>query len=237
MIKNDPNLFYVNGSFEEHNPSWDSADSEWKAKLVTDAIRWNNLVPASIVEIGCGAGAILSSLRRHFPHTYLSGFDIAPGAAKFWAHHTDLSIEFTLGDFLEINSRRFDLLLMLDVIEHLANPHDFLSRAAKHADHFLFHIPLDLSAASVLREQPLVQSRRKVGHIHYFTKRLALELLEECGYEVLYVRFSGAYLRPRNTLGGKVANWIRWIIFSFNREVGVRLLGGDTLVVLARVRI
>ena len=38
--------------------------------------------------------------------------------AKFWAHHSDRSIEFTLDDFLVINSRRFDLLLMLDVIEH-----------------------------------------------------------------------------------------------------------------------
>jgi SAM-dependent methyltransferase len=232
----DPQSFYVNGSFEEKNPTWDAEDSEWKTNLVIQTLRANGVVPTSILEVGCGAGAIIASLRHHFPKAYLAGSDIAPGAQKFWKLHSALSIDFILGDFLETNTRRFNVLLLLDVIEHVANPHEFLRKAAKHAEFFVFHIPLDLSVASVLRETPLIHVRRKVGHIHYFTKCLALELLVECGYEVIYTQFSGAHLRQCNSWRRKVAANIRNIVFTLNRNVGVRLLGGDTLVAMARRR-
>lgn len=232
MIGSDPARFYLDGEYEQRNPSWDVEDSQWKAMQVADLLARHRLRPRSLVEVGCGAGAVLTALRAPLPDTELHGWDIAPGAARFWASHE--GIRFMQGDFLAAPQPPFDVVLLLDVIEHLANPHEFLSRLAPCAAHLVLHIPLDLSAASVIRESPLLEVRRGVGHIHYFTRRIALELLAECGYEVVEARFTGAHLRPRATIGGKLASGVRRLVFAFDRDLGVRLLGGDTLIVLAR---
>ena len=115
-------------------------------------------------------------------------------------------------------------------------PTTFCHGCGRSGSYLLLHIPLDLSAASVLRETPLLAQRRGVGHIHYFTRGLALELLSECGYEILETSYTGAHLRQRRGLGGRLASMVRRVVFALNRDMGVRLLGGDTLLVLARPR-
>lgn len=232
MIQSDPALFYLDGDYEKSNPSWDAEDSHWKAEQVAGLLARSKLVPRDLVEVGCGAGGVLAALRPHLPEAILHGWDIAPGAARFWPAHA--GIKFTLGDFLSESHSRFDVLLLLDVLEHVANPHDFLTRLAPCAEYVVLHFPLDLSVASVLRESPLLMQRRNVGHIHYFTRGLAIELLTECGYEIIDASFTGAHLRPRASFSGKIATLLRRAVFSMGREFGVRLLGGDTLIVLAR---
>ena len=232
MMKSDPAEFYTDGSYERLNPDWDTADSVWKAGLVVSMLHRHHLRPASVTEVGCGAGAVLSALRSSLPDARLHGWDIAHGVDRFWQRQQ--GIGFTRGDFLAEAKEPVDLLLLLDVIEHVANPHDFLSRLRPFGRHLLLHIPLDLSAASVLRETPLLAQRRGVGHIHYFTRGLALELVTECGFEVIEATYSGAHLRKRCGLSGRLASVLRRLVFAMNRDWGVRLLGGDTLLVLAR---
>jgi hypothetical protein len=60
---------------------------------------------------------------------------------------------------LKRDSLNCEVLMMLDVIEHLADPHDFLSKLHGKAKYYVFHIPLDLSAVSVFRETPLLYVR------------------------------------------------------------------------------
>ena len=226
---------YLGEDYARANPSWDIEDSPWKAEQVVRMIRRHELAPASIAEIGCGAGAILAGIRRHFPDAGLYGYDIAPGAASFWDRYTSARIEFTLGDFFQLSRRRYDLLLVLDVIEHMANPFDFLVRLGGHANHHLFHIPLDLSALSVFRETPLLHVRKKVGHLHYFTKGLALTMLEEAGYQVVDAFYTGAgFTAPQRGWLAKIAGIPRRLFGLIAKDAVVRLFGGETLMVLAR---
>lgn len=228
---------YLDKTYLDHNPSWDIEDSPWKVGQLLRMIRRHHLKPASIAEIGCGAGGILAGLRIHFPEAQLYGFDIAPGAAQFWGRHASARIEFALGDYFACSTRRYDLILVLDVVEHLANPFEFLSRLAGHAEDYLFHFPLDLSAFSVLRETPLLHVRRKVGHIHYYTKGLALAMLEESGYEVVDACYTGAgFTAPQRGWLSRLAGVPRRLVHAVAKDVGVRLFGGETLMVLARHR-
>lgn len=225
---------YLGTQYAERNPTWDLEDSPWKARQVLRLIQAQGLGPRQVVEVGCGAGAVLAELRSALPDAELHGYDIAPGAERFWAQHASANIDFTLGDFLEVNRVHYDLLLLLDVIEHITDPFDFLGKLRPHAEHFILHIPLDLSAASVLRESPLLFVRRKVGHIHYFTKGLAFELLEECGYIVIDWFYTGAaFAGPQRTWKTKLASLPRRLAYAINKDAGVRLLGGETLMVLA----
>jgi hypothetical protein len=125
---------------------------------------------------------------------------------------------------------------MLDVFEHVRDPFTFLEESKQFSDYFIFHIPLDLSAFSVLRGSPLMNVRKKVGHLHFYTKDLALETLHECGYELIQWRYTGASLNsPNRRLKTKIASIPRKLFYAINKDFGVRLFGGETLLVLARV--
>jgi hypothetical protein len=234
---NSPEYRYISPDYLERNPTWHAEDSPWKAGLVTEVLQNQGLVPGSICEVGTGAGGILAELRRSYPRAELFGYDIAPDAARFWKDHEKANIHFRLGDFFELNERTYDVVLTLDVIEHVADLFAFLSRLRGAADHHVFHIPLDLSALSVLREKPLLEKREKVGHVHYFTKNLTLSLLRECDYDVVEWRYSGAaFNAPRRTLRKRLLAAPRRLFYALNKDWGVRALGGETLIVLARGR-
>ncbi|MFZ2170325.1 MAG: methyltransferase domain-containing protein [Methylococcaceae bacterium] len=229
---------YESGKYFENNPTWDEEDSPWKALQVRKLMSRNQLAPRSIVEVGCGAGGVLAALYDSLPEsTKFVGYEIAPDACSFWGKHKDKGINFLLGDFLLEKNLHFDVLMLLDVVEHVPNPFDFLTAMSGRADYYVFHIPLDLSALDVLREFPLLNVRKKVGHIHYFTKGLALSLLEECGYEVLDTFYTAAYASaPRTNWKKRLALLPRYLINKVLPDFGVRLLGGDTLMVLAKIR-
>jgi len=228
---------YIESDYLEENPDWDIQDSPWKVNKVITMLKKHTVEPNVACEVGCGAGACLAELRKHLGDTKLYGYDIAPDALKFWSDYEDANIHFELGDFLSMDTPYFDLMLMLDVLEHVADPHNFLCQVRERADRFIFHFPLDLSASSVLRETPLLHVRRKVGHIHYFTKGLALELLDECGFEVVDYQYTGAaFNAPQATLKTRLVSLPRRLIYALNKDIGVRLLGGETLMVLAKPR-
>ncbi len=230
----EPDGRYVSDDYVNKNPTWDLEDSPWKATLVARALRENGISPKSICDVGCGAGRVLLELRRVYPDAELFGFDIAPAAERFWAEPQSAGAHLTVGDFLAVNRRTYDVLLMLDVLEHLGDPRAFLIAVRGAARHYVLHIPLDLSALSVAREQPLLTVRRKVGHIHYFTKRLALSMIEESGFRITHWAYTGAAFKaPQRTWKTKLAMAPRWAAQRWNKDWGVRALGGETLIVLA----
>ena len=225
---------YTSDDYHSKNPTWDSEDSPWKAAQVQRLLSRQNLRPQTVAEVGCGAGGVLASLRASLPQSELYGFDIAPALPRFWEAHREHRIHFQLGDFLAIDGGKYDLVLVLDVLEHLANPFDFLARLRGRGEYFVFHFPLDLSSSSVARERPLLYVREKVGHLHFFTKGLALAMLAESGYRVIDWAYTGAaFNAPQRTLKTRVASGLRRVAYWVNRDLGVRMLGGETLIVLA----
>jgi len=225
---------YQDGSYMAENPDWDRGDSPWKVQFVQSVLADFNLKPSSVCEVGCGAGDNLVHLKKIYPDALLVGYDISPDAARLWKEHEGYGIHFYCGDFLALNQGRYDLILLLDVIEHLSNPFNFLEKIRDNADYYIFHIPLDLSAINVAREKPILKAREKVGHIHYYTKNLALSLLRECGYNIVKWSYSGAtFNSPQRSLKTKLASVPRRFAYILNKDLGVRIFGGETLFVLA----
>jgi SAM-dependent methyltransferase len=219
---------YLDGSYLAENPTWDAQDAAWKAARVAAILAANKVEPASLCDIGCGSGDVLACLRRVYPQARLSGFDISPQLSLFWGNHPDIEFENAAahGDF--------DVLLMLDVFEHVRDPFTFLEAVRPLAKRFVFHIPLDLSALSVARGAPLMRQRRNVGHVHFYTRDLALETLTDCGYIIDDARYTdAASLTTHHTWRTKLAALPRRIACAINKDFGVRLLGGETLMVLA----
>jgi hypothetical protein len=227
---------YYDGSYLIRNPDWDRADAPWKARKIAQILADNGLDPASICEVGCGSGDVLVHLGRSLPRATLTGFDISPQATKFWEEHEAAGerVDLRLGDFHQIDAAHYDVLLVVDVVEHLRDPFTFLEKSTKRADHFVFHIPLDLSANALVRGNPFTHIRQKVGHLHYYTKELALATLVDTGYDIVEWRYTGASLdSPNRSLRTRLAALPRRAAYAINKDFGVRLLGGETLLVLA----
>lgn len=233
---------YADGSYLAANPDWDRQDAPWKAAGVVNLLGDHDISPLSICEVGCGSGEVLAELALRYSNASMAGFDVSPQLAEFWDRSRrrvpeDGRIEFHVGEFSEINTRTFDVLLMLDVFEHVRDPFSLLESARPYASHFVFHIPLDLSATSIVRRAPLMEARRKVGHLHFYTRDLALELLRDCGYSVVEARYTGASLSgPNRSWKTRLASVPRRLAYAVDRDLGVRLLGGETLLVLAVAR-
>jgi hypothetical protein len=226
---------YLDGTYLADNPEWDRSDAPWKARLVERILADHGVSPASICDVGCGSGDVLEQLKGAFPSATLTGFDVSPQLERFWAEKE--GIAFRRGIFGEINTRRYDVVLMLDVFEHARDPFSLLESTRRFADYFVFHIPLDVSALNVLRGAPLVHARSKIGHLHFYTKEIALELLGECGYGIVDARYTGAYaVGARHSLRTALAALPRRIAYALHKDLGVRLLGGETLLVLATAR-
>jgi hypothetical protein len=128
---------------------------------------------------------------------------------------------------------RYDLLLCIDVFEHIEDFFSFLRALSKKADKVIFKIPLDMTAMKIMRGS-ISHLRESVGHIHYFSKETALATLNETGYKVFdscYV--SKAMETPTGTLRNIVSRRLMKILYKMNADFAARLHGGWSLLVLA----
>jgi SAM-dependent methyltransferase len=226
---------YTDGTYLLHNPQWHADDSAWKAAHIARLLENNGVQPRSVCEIGCGAGEILVGLRERLPAgARFVGYDISPDAFALCSRKAGPDLEFRFGDLLVDDAAHFDVVMAIDVFEHVEDCFSFLRRLRTKARYKVFHIPLELSALMVARARPLLDQRRAVGHIHHFSKETALALLEDTGYRVI----DHFYTSGRTELGGlgwksKLLKWPRQALFRADPDAAARILGGYSLMVLA----
>src|ERR1700744_1309937 len=167
------------------NPTWHEEDAPWKARHIEEMIKRNKISVNRICEVGCGTGQILLTLEKAFPAASLSGYEISPQAFSRASLKETPRTKFYLKDLLVDSDLQFDLVLAIDVMEHVEDYISFLKRLRELGTYKIFHIPLDLSVQSILRAWPSAELRRNVGHIQYFLKQTALATLEDCGYTIV----------------------------------------------------
>jgi hypothetical protein len=80
-----------------------------------------------------------------------------------------------------------------------------------------------------------LDSRKEVGHIHYFDEDTALATLRDCGMDVLdyFYTFGGTEIPPRSKKQ-RLARLPRKFLYALSSHLGVRILGGAGLMVLTR---
>jgi SAM-dependent methyltransferase len=150
-------------------------------------IERHGLAPRSVCDIGCGSGDVLAQLHERMgPGVYFKGFDISPQAIAMASAKRGPNLEFEALDPSRPSGETFDVVLSLDVFEHVPDYLAFLTELKARGRHFIFHIPLDLHAFSVLRQSDyMLAMRKEYGHLHYFSLETALATLVDTGYTVL----------------------------------------------------
>lgn len=227
---------YIRGEYFEKNPTWHVEDSYWKALQIIKIIERNCIKPQSICEIGCGAGEILNQLYlKMHNNVSFEGYEISPQAFELCQQREKQRLQFNFKNLLEDEKSFFDIVLAIDVIEHIEDYFTFLKNLREKGLFKIFHIPLDLSVQTVLRNSPILKVRQKVGHIHYFTKETALAILNETGYKILdYFYTAGSIDLPEKSFKSLLARLPRKILYKLNKDITVRILGGYSLIVLTK---
>jgi len=227
---------YTRGSYLEKNPSWHAEDSEWKALQVLKMLNRRGLKPASVCEIGCGAGEILRQLQARMDgNVVFKGFEISPQALELCKTRANDRLQFEQGDGLARKDEHFDLILALDLIEHLEDYFAFLRAVKSRGEWKIFHVPLELSVQTVLRSSPLLKSREAYGHLHHFTRETALAALAEAGYELADEFYTLWSLElPAKTFKSALLRIPRQIGFRLNQDLAARVIGGCSLMAMAR---
>src|SRR2546423_11919505 len=145
---------YTDGTYLRNNPAWHADDSAWKARHVATMLERHALHPPSVCEIGCGAGEILRELSTMLdPGTRFTGYEISSDAYALCRSKASARMDFRLGNLLD-EEVHFDLVMAIDVFEHVEDYFTFLRKLRTKATHKIFHIPLELSAQMVFRGRP-----------------------------------------------------------------------------------
>lgn len=229
---------YTSGDYLEKNPTWHVEDSPWKTKQVLQMLERNHIAPASVCEVGCGAGEILKQLQQHLNNEcVLWGYEISPQALDLCKSRANDRLHFKLADFTQEDAF-FEIILVMDVIEHLEDYFGFLRAIQPKGRYKVLHIPLDLTVNTVLSGK-LLKFRESYGHLHYFTKDIALQMLKDAGYDVLDYFYTPASIELpvgnfKSEIKRRTLRLPRKLFFALNKDLAARVLGGWALLVLAK---
>lgn len=225
----DTSRRYTGGDYLAQNPDWHVEDSAWKCDQIVRMLG-SAAGFETVCEVGCGAGEILVQLQDRRPSIRrLVGYEIAEAAYAMAVGRSTERLSFVLADAAE-SPETFDLMLIMDVIEHVPDPIDFLASLRFKARSTMVHIPLDLSAQAILRPTKLMTLRSQVGHIHYFTLETALATLTDAGYTVRGHVLTSFFEQAAKSLKARVAVVPRRLLPA---RLGARTLGGYAALVLA----
>lgn len=229
-------LIYKDGTYLARNPEWHEQDAPWKVSHIRKILSRNSVRPRTICDLGCGTGEVLRLLAETDPGMPACiGYDISPQAHEVAKKKENARLTFRLGTMPPVSDGPLDLITCMDVIEHVEDYFSFLRHVQARADFKIFHIPLDLSVQTVLRRRALLRRRADVGHIHYFTKEVALAVLRDTGHEVIDCVYTHKFCENKQV--GFFNNSLKLILkaaFAVQEDVAARIVGCSSLMVLAK---
>ena len=244
---------YTSGAYLKSNPLWHADEAAWKAEYVLRLLAKNRIGPKSLCDVGCGAGEVLRLLRERMDaECVLCGYEISPQAFELCQSRANERLHFKLADIRqEKEGIHFDLMLLMDVLEHMEDYFSFLREVRGRSEYKIIHLPLDVSARTVLFGE-LSTFRAAYGHIHYFTKDVAIQMLRDVGYEVVDYMYTwqveplrvvwrqnrGDPRKLARRLLGVIAREILGvpsrILFLVHRDFAARVMGRWRLLVLTK---
>lgn len=227
-MESSSNEIYLSRVYLNKNPNWHVEDSSWKAQLIYALARRNKIPVNNIIDVGCGSGGILRELGIKDNNIQsLKGYDISPHAITLAKEFENERISFYNEDFLMTKISTTDLLLVIDVIEHIDDFYQFLRRLRFRSSHFIFHIPLDLSLRALIKPHILLDQRKSVGHIHYFSKEMICWIFKDTGYQIIDWHYTKPVIDivPPGSFKAAMKKSVRNFSFFFNKAMSAKLWG------------
>ena len=154
MAEADSSALYGRAYYESHCGIPYRRDEHWLGFFggIADAIV-SRIQPTSVLDAGCAMGFLVEALRDRGVEAY--GVDISEYAIA--AVREDIRPHCWVGSITEELPRRYDLIVTIEVLEHLdeTSGRDALANLARHSDDILFSSsPDDLEEATHANVRP-----------------------------------------------------------------------------------
>ena len=161
--------------------------SDYHSIIRFDAIALMDQRPAQrVLELGCGSGSTLQELRGRGLAGYLAGVELESGCHESARNVCDLFVPGNVEELPLPDLGRYDAVLLLDVIEHLANPFAVIEAAAAlvnpggylilsfpNVRNFGVLKPLVVDGLWDYRESGILDQ----GHLRFFTRKSFLRAM------------------------------------------------------------
>lgn len=130
----------------------------------------------SILEVGCGDGAIMRELTGFADH--ITGVEISHHAIAFCTTN-GFDVQHFDGGRIPRANQSVDLAVLSHVIEHVENPRELLHEAARVARHVFVEVPLEDN-----RGLKMDFVANDSGHINFYSIKTVRQLLQTCDLKI-----------------------------------------------------
>lgn len=200
-----------------------------------------------IVEVGAGIGGNIDLLKRYGDLTLIEGDSYAANILKTKGNHK--ITKGYLPDIVDKIDAKFNLIVLIDVLEHIKNDHEALVSLKKLMNNnslLLISVPALMFLWSY--------HDKEHGHVRRYNKKELQNLLIKSGYKIQFITYYNAILFPfifftrllKKLLKSKtcdlkknnsVLNYILFKIFSFEQHIlfKINIPFGTSLCVIAKV--
>jgi SAM-dependent methyltransferase len=137
----------------------------------------------SILEVGCGTGAVLAALAKRGIGTSHSGIDLTAPGKHADSGAKDLSLSAYDGQTIPFPDGSVDFVYASHVVEHVLNPRGFIMEISRVAKRLVYlEVPCELHARTRHSD---MQKTLNIGHINSYSPESFSLLCQSAGLRIL----------------------------------------------------
>jgi SAM-dependent methyltransferase len=214
---------HYEGRYDERGLLWRRLGAVDKANHVRELLGENSV--DSVLEVGCGTGALLAALRDRSVGRSWQGVDLADPAEHADPHTAGILMRTYDGHTLPFADRSIDLVLASHDVEHVPEPRRFLAEMSRVAARTIFvEVPCELHLRTSRRE---LQRTLDIGHINAYTPESFQLLLETSGLEIQRLEVWDHSLAVHAFASGALKARLKWLVrrglLRLNKTLASRL--------------
>tara|TARA_Y100000591_G_C21839779_1_gene704888 strand:+ start:32 stop:649 length:618 start_codon:yes stop_codon:yes gene_type:complete len=153
------------------------------------------------LDLGCGNGFLTNHISTFFKETH--GYDVSESGINLAKKRNNLNVKYFLTDknLSNIEKNYYDIVTLLEVIEHVYDPHEFLvniKSKMKKKGKIIISTPFhgyfkNLAIALTNKFDHHFNPLWLHGHIKFFSKRTIIQILEDNGFKINTIYYSGRF--------------------------------------------
>ena len=239
---------YNDNSYLEKNPSLHTEDSEFKfqniKRFLSSIEVKNNRI--KILDIGGGAGIIGKLVLEYFQESGIivtfHSLDLSTQMLKIQLKNNPQIKKIINCSINECPKSNYDLVLMIDVIEHIEGKEDSAKILNKLGKNIIYNIPIEINFFDILKYlksffRYYKRQKKMWGHIHFFSFTSSQSFLKR-HYKIIdsyfqpycfHYRYSDneSYLKLRRDFLWKIELKISCWIFNNFQNISKYLIQGS----------
>lgn len=177
--------------------------SSHRGQLRLDLLDQIDSSARSILEFGCGEGALGEALKKR-QQCRVVGIELDPEAGVVARERLDAVLAGDVRELVETIDEQFDWIVGGDILEHLDEPWTFLGRlkrVTRPGGRLLLSLP-NISSWPIVED--LIRGRFDyvymgilcAGHVRFFTRQTIQDMLEVSGWGVVAVNSQPEFMTP-----------------------------------------